>query len=184
MYRLQSHARCLRSAPSGQHRGRSIHGTARQQSLGCAMTCCMARRRFHRRRGARGRRPGDSRVGTSRCVSCRCAATKGPIAAAFMRIPGLGAFGRCPGLLTTPTHKGGRAPTNCDHKCPGCRQLYQWQDSTHWVPIHPVRAPLRIVQWPGAARVAPQRWLGRPSDVDGDLGAEKDERPEQDREKR
>jgi uncharacterized membrane protein len=32
-----------------------------------------------------------------------------------------------------------------DLKCPGCRQLYQWQDSTHWVPIHPVRAPLRVL---------------------------------------
>jgi hypothetical protein len=32
-----------------------------------------------------------------------------------------------------------------DLLCPGCGQRYQWQDSTHWVPIHPVRAPLRVL---------------------------------------
>jgi hypothetical protein len=33
-----------------------------------------------------------------------------------------------------------------DLKCPGCGQCYQWEDSAHWVPVHPVRAPLRIVR--------------------------------------
>jgi hypothetical protein len=32
-----------------------------------------------------------------------------------------------------------------DLKCPGCGQCYQWEDSAHWVPVHPVRVPVRIV---------------------------------------
>jgi hypothetical protein len=38
------------------------------------------------------------------------------------------------------------AASRPDLKCPACGQRYQWQDSTHWVPMHPVHVPLRVLR--------------------------------------